>query len=111
MAVQDRMRKYRREGGGADLVRVEVLVPAEGRDEVLALAADLRAKHRARQADLAYLCEEAMARYRARILDNVDPDRLPDIRQRAAVIARALIEKGDARAFVLGRRILDAAEP
>jgi hypothetical protein len=52
------------------------------------------------------LCDRALARYGVRILDNVDLDRLPDLRSRACVIAHALIERGDARAFVLGRQLL-----
>jgi hypothetical protein len=40
------------------------------------------------------------------VLDNVDLDRLPGMRARAGVIARALMERDDARAFVLGRKIL-----
>jgi hypothetical protein len=47
--------------------------------------------------------------YGARVLDNVDLDRLPALRARAGVIARALMERGDARAFVLGREILAQA--
>jgi hypothetical protein len=42
-----------------------------------------------------------------RILDNVDLDRLPDLRSRVAVVARALIDRGDARAFAMGRKMLD----
>jgi hypothetical protein len=42
-----------------------------------------------------------------RILDNVDLDRLPDFRSRAAVVARAMIDRGDARAFVMGRKMLE----
>ena len=44
---------------------------------------------------------------RVRILDNVDLDRLPDFRARAAVVARAMIDRGDARAFALGRQMLE----
>jgi hypothetical protein len=47
--------------------------------------------------------------YGARVLDNVDLDRLPALRARAGVIARALMERGDVRAFVLGREILAQA--
>ena len=53
------------------------------------------------------LYDKALASYRTRILDNVDLDRLPDMRSRAAVIARAMIDRGDARAFAMGRQILD----
>jgi hypothetical protein len=42
-----------------------------------------------------------------RILDNIDLDRLPDFRSRAAVVARAMIDRGDARAFAMGRQMLE----
>lgn len=86
-------------------MKVEVLVPPSARDDVLRLAAKLRSEHRDTR-ELRSLCARALSLYRARILDNVDLDRLPDLRARAGVIARALMERGDARAFVLGREIL-----
>ena len=46
MSVQDRVRRYKSTGGGVGLVRVEVLVPIEDREEVLKLAADLRRQRR-----------------------------------------------------------------
>ncbi len=52
MAAQDRIRRYKTTGGGAGLVRVEVLVPAGDRDAILARAADLRARHRAQDRSL-----------------------------------------------------------
>jgi hypothetical protein len=100
-----RVKKYRSEGGGADLARVEVLVPPSARDEILAIASRLRAEHRGNK-ELRSLYERALELYRARILDNVDLDRLPDLRSRAAVVARAMIDRGDARAFSMGRRML-----
>lgn len=109
MSVQDRIRKYRLEGGAADLVRVEVLVPANRREDVIKLASSLRADHRNRKARISELCEQALAQYRSRVLDNIDLDRLPDPRKRAAVVGRALMERGDARAFALGRRLLHEA--
>ena len=52
------------------------------------------------------LCERALASYGPIILDNVDLSRLPDELSRANVVARALISRGDAQAFRLGREIL-----
>lgn len=107
MAVaRSRVEKYRREGGAADLVRVEVLVPPQARAQILAAASRLRAEHRGTK-ELISLYERALKAYGVRILDNVDLDRLPDLRSRAVVAARAMIDRGDARAFALGRRILD----
>jgi hypothetical protein len=72
------------------------------------LAAKLRSEHRDSK-ELRRLCDRALSLYGARVLDNVDLDRLPALRARAGVIARALMERGDARAFVLGREILAQA--
>ena len=105
-AAHQRVKRYRSEGGAADLVRVEVLVPPSAREEILAVASRLRAEHRGNK-ELRALYDKALASYRTRILDNIDLDRLPDLRSRAAVIARAMIDRGDARAFALGRQMLD----
>jgi hypothetical protein len=56
------------------------------------------------------MVDQALSLYGVRILDNVDLDRLPNLRARAGVIARAMIERGDARAFALGRELLSQAE-
>jgi hypothetical protein len=105
-AARQRVKRYRSEGGGADLVRVEVLVPPSGRKEILAAASRLRGEHRGNK-ELRALYDKALALYGVRILDNVDLDRLPDFRSRAAVVARAMIDRGDARAFAMGRRMLE----
>jgi hypothetical protein len=104
-----RVKKYRSEGGAADLARVEVLVPPSARKEILAIASRLRAEYRDNK-ELRSLYENALQSYGTRILDNVDLDRLPDLRSRAAVAARAMIERGDARAFAMGRQMLDRVE-
>lgn len=106
MATRDRIRRYRHEGGAADLVRVEVLVPSGSREQVVQLASRLRDAHRQRKGRIVQLCAEALSRYRTRVLDGVDLDRLQGEDQKASVIAKALIERGDARAFALGRQIL-----
>ena len=104
--ARQRVKKYRSEGAGADLARVEVLVPPSARKEILAVASRLRAEHRANK-ELRALYDKALAAYRVRILDSIDLDRLPDFRSRAAVVARAIIDRGDARAFAMGRQMLD----
>jgi hypothetical protein len=105
-AAHQRIKKYRMEGGASDLTRIEVLVPPGDRPKILELASKLRAEHRGNK-ELRELYDRALASYRARILDNVDLDRLPDFRSRAAVVARAMIDRGDARAFAMGREMLD----
>jgi hypothetical protein len=104
--ARQRVKRYRSEGGGADLARVEVLVPPSARKEILEVASRLRAEHRANK-ELRALYDKALASYRVRILDNIDLDRLPDFRSRAAVVARAMIDRGDARAFAMGRQMLE----
>ena len=47
MSVQERIKRYKSTGGAARLVQVEVLVPSEDRAQILATAAELRARHRA----------------------------------------------------------------
>jgi hypothetical protein len=105
-SARQRIAKYRVEGGAADLVRVEVLIPPSARDEILAMAAELRLKHRNAK-ELRSLYDSALKSYRARILDNVDLDRLPDFPSRVAVVARAMMDRGDARAFAMAREMLD----
>ena len=107
--ARDRVKKYRSQGGAADFARVEVLVPPSARKKILEIAAQLRIEHRNNK-ELRSLYEMALQLYRPRILDNIDLDRLPDMRSRASVVARAMIDRGDARAFALGRRILDHAD-
>lgn len=108
MTARDRVRRYRETGGGSDLVRVEVLVPEGERATVLAEAARLRGEHRARRERVRELCDDAITRYPTRLGDNLDLPRITDPLRRAPLIAAALMEGGDARAFILGRRILAA---
>ena len=46
MGIRERIQRYRDSGAAADLVRVEVLVPPDTRDQVLSLAERLRDEHR-----------------------------------------------------------------
>jgi hypothetical protein len=110
MGVRERIEKYRKSGGAADLVRVEVLVPASQRDEILAKAAELRARHRSRNARLQKHIDEAIALYPVRLHDNIDLDRINDIAEKSRLVANVLIERGDARAFMLGRKLLREVE-
>jgi hypothetical protein len=109
MAVRERIERYKKTGGAADLVRVEVLVPEQARREVIEFAARLRSAHRENKV-LRELCARAVSLYGPRVMDNVDLERLPDPRSQAEVLAKALIDRGDARAFYLGRQILARLE-
>ncbi len=110
MGSNERVRRYKESGGAADLVRVEVLVPADRRGEILSRAATIRNEHRQKKERLQFFVDQALGLYRLRILDNIDLDRLPDLKERSRVIANALMERGDARAFAIGRRILAELE-
>jgi hypothetical protein len=96
-------KKYRSRGGRTVLARVEPLVLASAPHEISVTVPHLRSE---RNEELRALYEKALASYRVRILDSIDLDRLPDFRSRAAVVARAMIDRGDARAFAIGRRML-----
>lgn len=110
MSARDRVRRYRENGGASDLVRVEVLVPASSRNAIVSEAARMRTEHRSRKKRLKDLCDKAAERYAVRVFDNVDLARVPDSQEQARVIAGALMERGDAGAFVLARKILSEAE-
>ncbi len=107
MSARDRVRRYRENGGAADLVRLEVLVAPGDRAAVLQFAKQLRERHRAEKREIEDLIVRALSQYSVRILDNIDLDRLPNLPSKAKVIAGALMDRGDARAFALGRKILD----
>jgi hypothetical protein len=109
MAIRDRIRKYREEGGAAGLVRVEVLVPPEGRAAMLAAASALRGKHRHERA-LDAAVAEAIRLYGIRATENIDLSKLPDAAARARSVARGLMERGDARAYVIARHLVDLAQ-
>ncbi len=79
MGRSERQRRYRTTGAAANLVKVETLVPPEGRDEILRLAARLRKRARRSAAPsssavdvpailltIAELCAEQPRRYAAR---------------------------------------------
>jgi hypothetical protein len=70
----------------------------------------VRLSPHASASDLEAICDRALRQYGARVLDNVDLSRLDGIAARAFVIAGALMERGDARAFALGRKILSSIE-
>lgn len=110
MATRDRVRRYRETGGASDLLRVEVLVPSSKRGEIVAEAARMRAEHRERKQRIEEMCSKARQLYGVRLFDNVDLTRVLRIEQQAPVIANALMERGDARAFAMGRRILAELE-
>lgn len=62
----------------------------------------------AQQADIENMLAEAIALYGQRIGDNLDLDRVATPAIRAKLVGRTLMEHCDARAFILGRRLVAA---
>jgi ABC-type enterochelin transport system substrate-binding protein len=85
---------------------VEVLVPAARRNDILSQAAEMRTEHRQRKERLQRNLDEVIVRYGVRLLDNIDLTRLPDLERKAKIVANALMERGDARAYAVGRQML-----
>lgn len=106
MAANDRIKRYKSVGAAADLVRVEVLVPVSGKQNVLDYAQRLRSEHRR---ELQALIDQALDRYGPKIEENIDLTRVANVSARARVVGRALLERGDASGFVLARRLLQRA--
>ena len=104
MSVRERIERYRTSGGAADLVRVEVLVPPGGAEEIKALAYRLRAEHRA-SAALRTLFDEATSRYGATCLWNCRPE---PTAEGLALIERRLRQHGDMGAWRLAAAIREA---
>lgn len=105
-SVSERVRQLRERRRRAGLKRVEVLVPEDKADLVKAYAAQLREGSQSEVVEQARkLVKEAYRKFHARCLDNIqiDPDRA-DLAD-AAVVAAALIHRGNAEAFKLGRQI------
>lgn len=97
------MRKRRRQAG---LVRVEVSVPVSHVNAVKAYAAQLREGSRSeRLEEVRRLIAKAYNKYHARYLDNIDVKPESANFGDAAVVAAALIHRGNAEAYRLGQQI------
>ena len=107
MSIQDRIKRHRSAGGAADLVRVEVLVPASGREEILSNAAAMRSSHRHRRDFIQQNIVEVVICDGVRVLDNIDLSRLGNVEEKARVLAKALMARGHAKAFIVGRKLLE----
>jgi hypothetical protein len=105
MAQKDRTHTYRTVGGGADLVRVEVLVPKEGREVIIETARKLRAAREILSDEAKALHEEALSRFKARCFWNSNP---PKTESGLAVIHDRLQTYGDMEAWRLAARIRKA---
>ncbi len=98
-----RSRERRRQAG---LKRVEVFVPADRVDSLKAYAAQLREGSESEAVKEARkLIAKAYRKFRARCLDNIDVDPEKAGLSDAAVIAAALMHRGNAEAYSLGKRL------
>ena len=105
-SANERVRQSRERRRQAGLKRVEVMVPKEKVEQLKAYAADLREGSQSEVVSEARkLIARAYRKYRARCLDNIliDPENagLSD----AAIVAAALMHRGDADAYKLGQQL------
>lgn len=85
---------------------MEVFVPADRVDSLKAYAAQLREGSESEAVKEARkLIERAYRTYRARCLDNIDIDPEKAGLADAAVVAAALMHRGNAEAYELGRKL------
>lgn len=110
MPVRERVRRLRERRRQAGLMRVEVLVPREQADAVKAYAAQLREGSQSeRLAEVRRLIAKAYQKYHATCLDNIDVKPNDADFPTAMVVAAALMHRGNAEAFRIGRQIRDLA--
>ena len=104
MSHKERVKRYRTEGGAADLVRVEVLVPDRERDEILRLAARMRADYRNEKAhaELEDLRRQAVEQYGTQCLWNIKAVPTPSGMK---AVADNLRKYGDMNAWRLASKI------
>ena len=111
LRARERLNQYRERNRRVGLKRIEVLVPEDKADLVKAYAVQLReGAQSARMKKVRELIAKAYKQYYARCLDNisVDPERA-DFGD-AAIVAAALMHRGNADAYKLGRQIRSLAK-
>ena len=106
VSVNERVYQSRQRRRRAGLKRVEVFVPVEQADQLKAYAAQLREGSQSEAVKEARkLIARAYRKFHASCLDNIDVDPekagLPD----AAVIAAALMHRGNSEAYKLGLQL------
>ena len=105
-SVKERVRQSRERRRQAGLKRIEVLVPEDKVDFLKAYAAQLREGSQSERRDqVRKLVTKAYRDFHASCLDNIHVDPARADLADAAVVAAALIHRGNAEAFKLGRRI------
>ena len=97
-------RERRRQAG---LKRVEVFVPVDQVDKLKAYAAQLREGSESEAVKEARkLIAKAYKKFRAKCLDNIDIDPEKAGLADAAVVAAALMHRGNSEAYSLGRKLI-----
>lgn len=110
-SVNERVHRSRERRRQAGLKRVEVFVPVDKVDMVKAYAAQLREGSESEALrEVRKLVAKAYRKFHARCLDNisVNPDKANFAD--AAIVAAALMHRGNAEAYTLGRQIRSLAE-
>ncbi len=104
--ISERVQKSRERRRRAGLKRVEVFVPQDKVNQLKAYAADLREGSQSAVVNEARkLIARAYKKYRARYLDNISIDPKSAKLSDAAVIAAALMHRGDTEAYKLGQQL------
>ncbi len=110
-SVNERVYRSRERRRRAGLKRVEVFVPANHVDKLKAYAAQLREGSESEAVKEARkLIAKAYKKYRAKCLDNIDIDPETAGLADAAVIAAALMHRGNSEAYNLGRMLVGLAK-
>ncbi len=105
-SISERVQQSRERRRRAGLKRVEVFVPNEKVNQLKAYAADLREGSQSEVVNEARkLIARAYKKYRAQCLDNISVDPQSASLSDAAVIAAALMHRGDAEAYKLGQQL------
>jgi hypothetical protein len=111
LPVNERVSQSRERHRQAGLRRVEVLVPKDQADLVKAYAAQLRDGSQSdRIKKIRQLIGKAYKQHYARCLDNISVDPEEANFADAAVVAAALMHRGNADAYKLGRQIRSLAK-
>ena len=105
-SVKERVYQSRERRRQAGLKRVEVLVPLDKIDLVKAYVAQLREGSQSEARDkVRQLLVKAYRKFQASCLDNIKIDPARADFADAAVVAAALMHRGNAEAYKLGRQI------
>lgn len=106
LPVKDRVAQSRERRRRAGLKRVELFVPADKVDLVKAYVTELReGSNSESRVKLRQLLAKAYRQYHARYLDNIKVNPESADFADAAVVAAALMHRGNAEAYKLGREI------